>query len=144
MTEILDLALGVLPKPIHVHVEHDLGGVKLHFTLSTPAAVRSWATALGDVLTTQPTTGPIVRDGHTEYRFTTAVVERPGLTIRVGACELALKTDDPLPPLVNGTYFADDAPDPDLARADAVWHREHPADCCPNAATCTECRTGVA
>lgn len=31
----------------------------------------------------------------------------------------------------------------DMANADAVWHAEHPGECCPNFATCPDCSTAA-
>jgi hypothetical protein len=44
-------------------------------------------------------------------------------------CVAILKDDEPV----------EAVPDPDLAAADAAWHREHPGETCPNGAWCPRC-----
>lgn len=74
-----------MPRPKAVNVEQSQGRVRVQITMPKPSEVRYVAGRLGLVAETSTKTAS---SGWT-YRTTGVRVERPGLTVYVGACEMA-------------------------------------------------------
>lgn len=81
-----------MPRPKAVNVEQSQGLVRVQIGMATPSEVRYVARRLGIEAETSTRTAS---SGWT-YRTTGARVERPGLTVYVGTCEIAAP-GQPLP-----------------------------------------------
>ena len=143
MSAELKLDLAKLPKPTSIKLTAGYEQSYMTVCLGSIRSARAWATALGITLT----------DEDPQCRYIT-VRQESGAADVAGVHVLLIGTESvptrqwPARKTIQAAAAAEaakdavePAPDPDIAAADAVWHREHPTDCCPNWKTCTECTT---
>lgn len=74
-----------MPRPKAVNIEHSQGRVRVQITMATPREVHFVARRLGLEASTHTNTA----SSGWAYRNTGVLVERPGLSVYVGACEMA-------------------------------------------------------
>ena len=94
--QIIDSRASKLPPPTGLCIEADAdGAIRVRLSVDSPAHVYAWAAAMAaDVTVHGPWRMP---DGAATYRNTSVAIERPGLRLRVGVCEMALDPEQ-LPP----------------------------------------------
>jgi hypothetical protein len=133
--------LAGLPIPRHLRIVQEGARTRLVVDLCTVVEARAWGAALGIEL----------HDTDPAFHYVTQLQESGTrlfgpLIVHVCGTQSLRDEEWHARALLRVEYLrahADPQPDPDLAAAGAAWHREHPTDCCPNQATCTECPTVV-